>query len=359
ATTLYVHVYSVGEYDAIVDITPHRVAQCRWLTNDKHIRFTNMTAPTHRGLSPDDRDRYIIERLRSTTIAVSGQTLAAELGISRVACWKRVEALRAWGYGIDATRKGYILTRDDGLSGWDVDAPGPLVLFDTVESTMDEARTRAVAGAPSGTTVLALSQRSGRGIAGGQWSSPSGGLYLSFVIRSQLPPSHAGALSLEASATTISELRACGVPGASFRWPNMVVVDTGNSGEVRKVGGVLVEAYGDIAEASFYIVGVGLAVPPDELTRQANTRAVGLRATLAATIVRSVVSWASAPDLNPARWNSIAPRPDTRLNVVMWNGATRSIDTIGYDNRGNLVSADGRSSVSIGECHHVVHEGVV
>jgi len=300
-----------------------------------------------RALSPDQRDRYIVERLRAAPGPVSGELLAAELGMSRVALWKRVESLKAWGYGIEATRKGYALGVDDGLAGWELDAPGPVVLYSTVGSTMDEARAMAEAGAPSGATVLALGQSAGRGRSGGSWESPVGGLYLSFVVRSPLPPSHAGALSLEAAAATVAALEAAGAAGIGFRWPNDIVAGA-CGGAPRKAGGVLVEAYGDIAEADFYVVGVGLNVPPGLLA------AGGRRAELAAAIVRAVVSWSARPVLDPARWLSLAPPAGTRLLATLWNGGTRAVEPAGFDERGDLVSMDGGRPLSIGECRMVM-----
>ncbi len=308
------------------------------------------TDDSRRALSPDQRDRYIVERLKATDGSVSGELLAAELGMSRVALWKRVESLKAWGYGIWATRKGYALGVDDGLAGWELDAPGPVVLYSTVGSTMDEARAMAEAGAPSGATVLALSQSAGRGRSGGSWESPAGGLYLSFVVRSPLPQSHAGALSLEAAAATVAALEAAGVAGVGFRWPNDIIAGA-REGAPRKAGGVLVEAYGDIAAADFYVVGVGLNVSPGLLAEGVR------RAELAAAIVRAVVLWSASPALDPARWLRLAPPGDTRLSVTLWNGETRIVEPAGFDERGDLVSASGGRGLSVGECRMIVQKG--
>jgi len=313
-------------------------------------------------LSSGERDRYIVERLRSAGGPVSGEALAAELGMSRVALWKRVESLKAWGYGIEASRKGYELVRDDGLAGWELGAPGPVLLFDTVGSTMDEAAAMARDGAPSGTTVLALAQTAGRGRQGGAWASPSGGLYLSVVLRSALPPSHAGALSLEAAAATIRALEEAGATGLSYRWPSDILWGAGKESEPRKAGGILVEAHGDIAAADCYIVGIGLSVAPLEMAgRGAATDGRGAvaarRAALAATIVRSIVAWSDAPSLAPARWDRLRPASDRALDLDVWNGTKRRIVPSGFDARGDLVPADGGPAVSIGECRHIYKEG--
>jgi len=298
-----------------------------------------MTASSHAAaLSPDERDRYIVERLRDAGGPLSGEALAGELGVSRVALWKRVASLRAWGYGIGSSRRGYELVSDDGLAGWELDAPGPVLLFDTVGSTMDEARALAEAGAPSGATALALGQRSGRARAGGAWDSPAGGLYLSTALRSALPPSHAGALALEAAAATLRALESAGAGGLSYSWPG----EFRRGGE--KVDGALVEAYGDVAAAEYYVVGVGLSVAPGLLAGGTAAK----RASVASAIVRELVAWCAAPLLDPGRWDRLLPPPGRRMTVVLWNGERRAFEPVGFDRRGDLYGADG-TSLSMGE----------
>ena len=110
-----------------------------------------------------------MELLRAEAAPVSGESLARELGISRVALWKRVQALNAWGYGIRADHRGYELARDDGLALWELDAPGKVRLLARTGSTMDDARSLAQENAPSGSLAIALEQERGRGKGGGPW----------------------------------------------------------------------------------------------------------------------------------------------------------------------------------------------
>lgn len=317
-----------------------------------------------RGLSPDAGDRVIIEKLGASSVPVSGEALASELGMSRVALWKRIESLKAWGYGIKASRKGYELISNDGLAGWELDSPEPVLLFDTVGSTMDEARVLAVGGAPSGATVLALRQTKGRGRNGGAWESPAGGLYLSFVLRSHLPPSHAGALPLEVALQTNAALGQAGISSVAFNWPgSMVSCATGKGAartSPRKVGGILVEAYGDIGRADFYIVGLGLNTAPRELAALGGASGSGAparRSALAAGIVRSLVAWATDPRLDPARWQSLVPGRGCTYALELWNGSRRAFVPAGFNDRGDLVSANGGPAVSIGECRRIHKEG--
>lgn len=314
-----------------------------------------------RSLSPDERDRYIVERLRSAELPVSGEALAAELGVSRVALWKRVEALKAWGYGIEASRKGYALGRDDGLAVWDLDPPGPVALFGQASSTMDEALDWARSGAPSGAMVLALGQSAGRGRGGESWESPAGGLYFSIVLRSALPPSHAGALSLEAALALTEGLAAAGVRGAAFAWPSAVECYG------RKAAGILVEPHGDLGAASSYVVGIGVKAALVDLARavsgapgtgvgrsepvapgEADPGVPARRARLAAYVARRLSDWAASPALDPARWAPLLPADP--LAVELWTGESRVVRAAGFDARGDLLPDGGGPALSVGEC---------
>ena len=61
-----------------------------------------------------------------------------------------------------------------------------------VGSTNDEARQLAASGAPHGTVVHADEQIAGRGRFGRTWYSPPGNLYLSVLLRLDLPPGFDG-----------------------------------------------------------------------------------------------------------------------------------------------------------------------
>lgn len=123
----------------------------------------------------------------------------------------------------------------------------PLHVHDRVNSTNDVARGLAEAGAPEGTAVLAREQTGGRGRLGRRWASPPGGLWLSVVLRPQLPVAEWTRLGFAASVAAAAAVDAvAGVP-VGLKWPNDLVVGG------RKLGGVLVEAGG-----AYAIAGIGI-----------------------------------------------------------------------------------------------------
>jgi len=135
----------------------------------------------------------------------------------------------------------------------------PLELLEVTASTNDDARVRAEAGATDGSLVVAREQSAGRGSQGRRWSSPSGGLYFSLVLRPRLETPALPPLTLvvgRAVAETI-EARCPGLGRAEVKWPNDVLVGG------RKCAGILVESATVGAKLEHVIVGVGINVGRD------------------------------------------------------------------------------------------------
>ena len=281
-----------------------------------------------------------------------------------MALWKRVEALKAWGYGIEAGRRGYELARDDGLAPADLeDARDPAFLpmrvLSQAGSTMDEARAWGYREAPSGASVLAIRQSAGRGRGGREWRSPPGGLYLSLVLRSSLPPACAGALILETASLLLGILEMEGIRGVSFRWPNDIVSGT------RKLGGLLLESFGGLDRADFYVLGIGLNSSPIALE---DRPAAGLeelapraprRRDLARALSASLRGWCENPALEPRRWAGLEPSRDRPARAELWDGRSARLLPRGYTPRGELACAGRELPLAFGECRKMTYEGEI
>lgn len=198
---------------------------------------------------------------RAADAGVSGEALAARLGVSRVAVAKHIAAMRAMGYRIEAVRgAGYRLVGlPDGPVPPEVERFVTDALWVRMEggaetgSTNDDCKSLARAGAPEGTVVVAERQTAGRGRFGRTWISPQGGVYLSALLRPAIPPANAGALAL-AVALGISEgLESLGVR-TSLKWPNDVLAGGA------KVAGVLLEMSADTDTVEWVVAGCGVNV---------------------------------------------------------------------------------------------------
>ncbi|EFL49318.1 biotin/acetyl-CoA-carboxylase ligase [Solidesulfovibrio fructosivorans JJ]] len=120
-------------------------------------------------------------------------------------------------------------------------------------SSLDVARAFAAAGLlPPFSSVLALSQTSGRGQMRRDWVSPPGNLYAALSW-----PADAGALG-SAAPVVVGACLADGLYAKGFaarvKWPNDLLVDGA------KVGGILLEERGGAVVAG---IGINLSIAPD------------------------------------------------------------------------------------------------
>ena len=122
---------------------------------------------------------------------ISGQQIAANLGISRSAVNKAVSVLREEGYMIDAVnRRGYQITADPDcinhgelLSFLSLERIKNIAVYETVSSTNVKLHELAESGAETGQTVIADAQTMGRSRGGGSFASPDNkSIYMSYLI---------------------------------------------------------------------------------------------------------------------------------------------------------------------------------
>ncbi len=203
----------------------------------------------------------MVEALESAGAFVSGRAIARELGISRAAVWKHVEALRASGYSIETARaRGYrLLAKPDALAASAVRAHlgtrwlgGQLHCVSVTDSTNSDVAVLGRQGAEEGTVVIADAQRAGRGRLGRSWVSVPGlNLYLSILLRPAIIPAEAPQLSLVAGVAVAAALEGLGVK-PRIKWPNDLLL------EGRKVAGVLTEIEAEADRVRFVVVGIGV-----------------------------------------------------------------------------------------------------
>lgn len=136
-----------------------------------------------------------------------------------------------------------------------------LEIHDELPSTSDLVRSRAEAGEPAGLAVLARRQTQGRGSRGRDWSTPTGNLAISILLRPRLAVRDAACMSLLAGvalAEAVEEILPPG-PVLALKWPNDLLLDG------RKLAGILLESHADGQGGVEWIIpgiGVNLAHAP-------------------------------------------------------------------------------------------------
>ncbi len=210
------------------------------------------------------KSRVLSALLQAAGEAVSGQALAARLGISRAAVWKAVAALREDGYAIEAMpNRGYrlaaaedILTSESVAALLPPESPWRVRVYPQLASTNRTLKQMASEGEKSGAVILAETQSQGRGRMGRDFFSPPGsGLYMSFLLRpATLLTGDAVLLTTAVSVAVARAIAAsCGVQ-VGIKWVNDLYLGD------RKVCGILTEAASDLESGGIDSVVIGIGV---------------------------------------------------------------------------------------------------
>lgn len=217
-----------------------------------------------------DAVENVLEILQEARDPVSGEDIAAKLGISRNAVWKAVGKLREEGYEVEAaTNRGYWLVSEEGAftpTGIHMQLKGParqavINIRDTVTSTNTVLKEIAEKGGAEGMVVIAQQQSMGKGRLGRSFYSPKGtGLYMSLLLRPKFSAEEALSITTAAAVAVAGAVEeVCGLPG-QIKWVNDVYL------RGRKVCGILTEAAVDFENKGLHYavlgMGVNLREPP-------------------------------------------------------------------------------------------------
>jgi len=208
----------------------------------------------------------ILEILEKNGSYVSGEEISKELGVSRAAVWKHIKKLRELGYEIESkTNEGYKLIKTpDRQIQFELERMlntkiiGHKILFlEEVDSTNNKAKQIAFES-QDGDVVVSETQHSGRGRRGREWHSPKGGIYISFILKPNVPPERAPQITLLSSVALVETLNSMkSKMNAKIKWPNDILI----SG--RKISGILTELSSDMEKINYVVVGIGINLNTD------------------------------------------------------------------------------------------------
>ena len=208
------------------------------------------------------RQKILKELLQNRDSFISGSQLGERLGISRVAIWKHIEALKEEGYDINGVSgRGYqledsgIIIPDEIMAGLPQQLIGSQIYYYPRLDSTNEALKRSIKDHPSeGTVYVAGKQEEGKGRRGRKWESSSGGLWFSFLLRPTLSLPQTALLSLVFAVSLVKSLDVFSGSLCQIKWPNDVYC------QGKKIAGILLEMSGEIDNADYLIVGIGINV---------------------------------------------------------------------------------------------------
>jgi BirA family biotin operon repressor/biotin-[acetyl-CoA-carboxylase] ligase len=133
-----------------------------------------------------------------------------------------------------------------------------IIFYNSVDSTQDLAVSLAEESSNTeGTVIIAEQQKEGKGRTGKKWLSPSGGLWLSLILRPKIHTNRAALLLFIASNSVRYAIKKeIGIESRS-KWPNDVVIGR------KKVCGILLSIGSDGGTIKHAVIGLGINTNTD------------------------------------------------------------------------------------------------
>jgi len=190
-----------------------------------------------------------------------GDSIGAELGVTRTAVWKYIKKLEEYGIKVKSVKnKGYslyepLLLLDKDLITKEIDNPNiEIEVLETIDSTNSYLKNKL--NNKNRQICLSENQTSGRGRMGREWHSPFGqNLYMSYSYPFKKDISEIAGLSLVISMAMLAALREINISiPIQLKWPNDGMY------EGQKIMGNLVEVQAEAHGELLAIIGMGINV---------------------------------------------------------------------------------------------------
>jgi BirA family transcriptional regulator, biotin operon repressor / biotin---[acetyl-CoA-carboxylase] ligase len=318
----------------------------------------------------------VLEVLEKEDEPVSGEYISNKLSVSRSAVWKHVKELKAMGYDISASQtEGYRLTKKSNrLLPYEVHKNlrtrfigKKMRYFESTPSTNSAAKEILLQGPPekfNGLVIIAEEQTGGVGRMGRSWISPTGGIWITVVLKPEIPVDHVFMLTMAGAVAVARAIRKEYDLGALIKWPNDIYIGD------KKVAGLLLElsAEADIIHYCLLGIGVDANISPKELVTTVHGNVTSLcaevghdidRASLLARILKELESrylLIESQEYDPVirEWKSLSCTIDQRVRISTLKNTFEG-EAIDIDEYGALIirKDNGRvERVIAGDCVH-------
>lgn len=309
----------------------------------------------------NNKRTQILELLfRAGGETLSGVRISQETGISRVAVWKHIKALKEEGFDIQSLAKGYVLGNPGDLMlpfCFDGDLADRIFHFSEVNTTMDTARNLAKEGAPHLSCVVAENQTRSRGRLNRQWESARGGLWFTLILKPDIPPPLAYLYNFAASLSLSRAIQDLYGLDARVKWPNDLLLDG------KKLVGLLSEMETQADMIRFLLLGIGINVNNDPTSDQFSavsiSRALGKPVSRRDLLSRFMAGFREQiRDMDPARiirnWKTRTSTIGTRVRVETHQQTVEGLATDVDDTGALLVTDDNQNLQKIiyGDCFY-------
>jgi BirA family biotin operon repressor/biotin-[acetyl-CoA-carboxylase] ligase len=298
------------------------------------------------------------------------------MGMTRSAVWKHINELRMMGYDISSSQKeGYRLTRTSNKLL-------PYEIHKKLRTQVIGKKMRYIENTPStiwigkqltsegdvekmhGMVIIAEEQTGGVGRMGRAWVSPSGGIWITIVLKPNVPVDHIFMITMAGSIAVARAIRKEFDIGALIKWPNDVFI--GN----KKVAGLLLElsAEADVVHHCLLSIGIDVNVPISNFSPELQDRITSIsaemghevdRASFLARILKEFESRyllveSGEYDAIIQEWKSISCTLENRVQIRTLKNSFEG-DAVDIDEYGALIirKENGKlERVIAGDCFH-------
>lgn len=221
----------------------------------------------------------ILNILKNSNDFISGEKIAQQLNVSRMAVCKNIAKLKQMGYNIiSTTNKGYLLVVDNNLfNKIEIEKEintfvlgKNIYFFDEITSTNEYAKTIAN-NVEEGTIVVAKKQTKGKGRLDRKWiSSKNEGIYFSLILKPEIEVFKIMQITLIAGISLCETIKQMANIDAKIKWPNDILINN------KKVCGILTELNAQIDNIFYIILGIGINVNNEKFDQDLKQKATSL-----------------------------------------------------------------------------------
>ncbi|MDD1694038.1 MAG: biotin--[acetyl-CoA-carboxylase] ligase [Methanoregula sp.] len=318
----------------------------------------------------------VLEILERAQSPLSGETISNELGVTRSAVWKHINELRMMGYDISSSQKeGYQLAQTSSkLLPYEIHKKlrtqfigKKMRYFENTPSTIWVGKQLTSEGdveKMNGMVIIAEEQTGGVGRMGRAWVSPSGGIWITIVLKPRVPIDHIFMITMAGSIAVARAIRKEFNLGALIKWPNDIFI--GN----KKVAGLLLElsADSDVVHHCLLSIGIDVNVPVTNFSPDLQNQITSIcaevghkvdRASFLARLLKEFESHlflieSGEYDAIIQEWKSISCTLENRVQIRTLKNSFEG-DAVDIDEYGALIikKANGKlERVIAGDCYH-------
>lgn len=293
------------------------------------------------------KTKILKEMSSHTDTFFSGELLAREHEVSRAAVWKAIHSLEKEGHRFESSSKGYRYLPDNDLLNREIilsycpQDHYPLIVFDTIDSTNNYARTIASDPGAHGTLIAANHQTAGRGRRGHTFYSPENtGLYMTLIIKPESKVQEMLKVTVAAAVAAVEAIEETSSARPEIKWVNDLFIGR------RKIAGILTEAISDFESGDLdaVIIGIGINVRDTELPEDIEHIAGAIndpslsRSRLAAVLWQKLLYWTEHLDdpqlMDAYRSHSLLIGKQIEYEISLEKRSGKVID---INDEGNLI----------------------